>query len=88
MTKSMALPLKNRRGQFLIEGVLLMTITIGLFIFGMGKLREGQFLAKLISGPWEKVAVMIETGTWETRAVGVAKHPNTQNRGISLDPGQ
>ena len=88
MTKQLAQPLRNRRGQFLIETVLMMTVTIGLFVFGTAKLREGKFLAKLISGPWEKVAVMIETGTWETRAVGVTKHPNTQNRGISLDPGQ
>jgi hypothetical protein len=54
----------------------------------MGKLREGKFLSKLISGPWEKISVMIETGTWETRAAGVTKHPNTNSRGISLDPGQ
>ena len=80
--------LRNRRGEFLIETVLMMIVTIGLFIFGMGKLREGGFLAKMISGPWEKVAVMIETGTWETRNVGVTKHPNTRDRGISLDPGQ
>lgn len=88
MKKELAQPLKNRRGQFLIETVLMMMITIGLFVFGMGKLREGKFLSKLISGPWEKISVMIETGTWETRAAGVTKHPNTNSRGISLDPGQ
>ena len=88
MMNKMAQPLRNRRGQFLIETVLMMMITIGLFVFGMGKLRDEKFLSKLISGPWEKVEVMIETGTWETRAVGVTKHPNTLSRGISLDPGQ
>ncbi|MFS4459028.1 hypothetical protein [Bdellovibrio sp. HCB2-146] len=81
-------PMKDRRGQFLIETVLMMIVTIGLFTWGMGQLREGKFLAKLISGPWEKVAVMIETGVWETRTVGATKHPNTFNRGISLDPSQ
>lgn len=80
--------LRNRRGQFLIETVLMMIVTIGLFVFGMGKLRDAGFLAKLISGPWEKISVMIETGTWETRNVGVTKHPNTRDRGISLDPRQ
>jgi hypothetical protein len=88
MTKETIQALRNRSGHFRIVTVLMMTITIGFFVFGMGKLRDGKFLSKLISGPWEKVAVMIETGTWETRAVGVTKHPNTQSRGISLDPGQ
>ncbi len=79
--------LNNRKGQFVIETVLMMVITVGFFIWGMGQLKESKFLSKLISGPWEKVAGMIESGNWETRAVAQTKHPNTIDRGQSLDPG-
>lgn len=76
----------NQKGQFVIETVLMMLITVGLFLFGMNQLREGKFLAKLISGPWQKVAGMIEAGVWEEPSTARQMHPGQHDRSLSLSP--
>ena len=79
-------PLRNRKGQFLIENVLMMIVTIGFLIFATKSLREGKYLAKLISEPWLKVSGMIEAGVWEAPKTAQSKHPNQINRSLALDP--
>lgn len=76
----------NNKGQFVIEAVLLMIVTIGFFLWGTNQLREGKFLAKMIGGPWKKVSGMIESGVWDTPESARKKHPNQTNRSISLRP--
>jgi hypothetical protein len=78
--------LRNNKGQFLIENVLMMLVTIGFLIFATKELREGKYLAKLISDPWQKVAGMIESGVWEPPKTAQTKHPNQINRSLALDP--
>ena len=79
-------PLLNHRGQFVIEAVLLMVVTVGFFIWGTKQLREGKYLAKLIGGPWQKVAGMIEAGVWETPDKAKKLHPNQLARSNSVKP--
>lgn len=76
----------NSRGQFAIEAILLLMVTVGLFVAATNQLRERQVLAKLVEGPWKKVAGMIETGVWEDPKTARAKHPNQANRGVTFDP--
>lgn len=80
--------IKNNRGQFAIEAVLLMIATVGIFMAGTNALRESKFLAKTISGPWEKVSGMLEAGVWEAPAAARKQHPNQIDRSRSLDPSQ
>ncbi|KHD88537.1 MAG: hypothetical protein OM95_08480 [Bdellovibrio sp. ArHS] len=79
-------PLRNRKGQFVIEAVLLMVVGVGFFIWGTNQLREGKILAKLIGGPWEKVSGMIESGVWETPDKARTSHPNQYDRSLTIDP--
>ncbi len=76
----------NNKGQFVIEGVLVMGVTIGFFLWGMNQLREGKFLAKIIGGPWEKVSGMIEAGVWEAPEKAKKLHPNQIDRSITNEP--
>lgn len=78
--------LRNSRGQFLIETVLMMTIMVGLFVMATAQLREGQFLAKLVGGPWQQLSGMIESGVWDTADKARSQHPNATKRSLSLDP--
>lgn len=78
--------LKNERGQFVVEAVLLMVLSIGLLSLGLRTLRNGDMLGNFISGPWERVAGMIESGSWEAPDAAAKKHPNQRNRGLSLAP--
>lgn len=78
--------LANNKGQFVIETVLMMIVTIGFFIWGTNQLREGKFLAKLVGGPWAKVAGMLEAGVWEAPEAARKQHPNQINRSVSVRP--
>ncbi|MFM6929445.1 MAG: TadE/TadG family type IV pilus assembly protein [Bdellovibrio sp.] len=77
----------TEKGQFVIEAVLLMVVMLGIFLASINALKEGQFLAKLISGPWVKISGMIESGVWEDEKVTKkTSHPNTFNRTVSFKP--
>ncbi|RYZ86153.1 MAG: hypothetical protein EOP06_15040, partial [Proteobacteria bacterium] len=56
--------LNNQNGQFVIEAVLLMVLSIGLLTYGLRVLRDGKVMSNMISGPWPRVAGMIESGSW------------------------
>ncbi len=87
MTKSSSKSLlRNERGQFLIEAVLLMVLSIGLLTVGLRVLRDGNMLSNLISGPWQRVSGMIESGVWEPANKAAARHPNQSSRLLSVDP--
>lgn len=76
----------NNKGQFVIEAVLIMTVTLGFFMWGSKKLRDDKFLANLIGGPWEKVSGMIEAGVWEPPSKARNLHPNQIDRAVTVDP--
>lgn len=77
---------QNERGQFVVEAVLLMVLSIGLLTLGLRTLKDGNILGNFISGPWARVAGMIESGSWETPDVAAKKHPNQIDRSLSLNP--
>ncbi|WP_374076747.1 hypothetical protein [Bdellovibrio bacteriovorus] len=79
-------PLRNRKGQFVIEGVLLLVVTVGAFLWATNYLREEKILAKLISGPWEKISGMIESGVWEAPDKARKQHPNQISRSNTVKP--
>lgn len=79
--------LRNQKGQFLIESVLLMVLSIGLLTVGLRSVRNGNYIKKIVAEPWIKVAAMIENGVWSnTPQKARADHPNTGRRGRTLDP--
>ena len=55
---------RNERGQFVIEAVLLMVLSMGLLLTFIKICRQNDVLAKLVETPWEKTAGMIESGVW------------------------
>jgi hypothetical protein len=80
---------KNRhgqKGQFVVETVLLMVVTISLFMWGTDQLRSAKVMAKLFSGPWGKISGMTESGVWEEPGAAQKKHPNQNYRSNTVDP--
>jgi hypothetical protein len=77
---------RNNKGQFVIETVLLMFVTVSLFIWATGELRDRKILAKFIGEPWVKISGMIETGVWQEPSQARTSHPNQLKRSLSLDP--
>lgn len=78
--------LRNERGQFVIEAVLLMVLSIGLLTLALRGLKDGKVLGNLVSGPWTKMAGMIESGSWSPADTAAKNHPNQLNRSLSWDP--
>ncbi|WP_413583124.1 hypothetical protein [Bdellovibrio sp. HCB288] len=76
----------NNKGQLVIEAVLLMVVMVGIFVASMNALRGSNFLANMISGPWDRVAGMMESGVWKPAKDARQMHPNQRSRGISVDP--
>lgn len=76
----------NEKGQFVIEAVLLMIVMLGILIGSVNALRDSKFLAKLVSGPWERVSGMMESGVWKPAKDARQAHPNQTNRSISINP--
>lgn len=76
----------NNKGQFVIEMVLLMIVSVGFFVWGTKQLRDGKIFAKLIGGSWPAIAGMIESGVWEEPEKARANHPNQRDRSLTVDP--
>lgn len=76
--------MKNRHGQegqFLIEGILLLTVMVMILITLSRAIRDSDLITGLVTKPWAKVAGMMETGTWnEPDDANRKKHPNTFDR--------
>lgn len=78
--------LRNERGQFVIEAVLLMVVSVSFLLFGLRYLKENKTMGTLVSGPWEKTAGMIESGVWKPAPEAAKKHPNQIERSLSWKP--
>lgn len=86
----------NRKGQFAIEAVLLMTVLVGAFLFTTKTVREKKLLQNFIAKPADNIAAMTGFGTWKSdgcTSPGKSKqtigkcHPNSIHRSLSSDPG-
>lgn len=70
----------NRRGQMVIELVLMMTVLLGFVFLVSSSFRDNNFVAQLVSGPWQNLAGMMQNGVWATPEAGMSQHPNSYNR--------
>ncbi|MFZ4403609.1 MAG: hypothetical protein ACOYOK_05850 [Pseudobdellovibrionaceae bacterium] len=84
MTATISKTYANKSGQFVIEGILLMTVTVSLLIFASRQVRDQQMIAKLVGTPWGKLSGMIEAGVWDAPSAARKKHPNQINRSQSI----
>jgi hypothetical protein len=79
-------PIANDRGQMTIEAILILTIMVGIFTMVHKTMKSGDYMAKLVSGPWSYVQGMTENGVWASAANGRRKHPNSYSRRASPEP--
>lgn len=76
--------LQNSRGQVIIEAVLMIVFVVGLWGIFSNYAKQKKWFESLVSGPWQSMTGMIESGVWEPAAKARAKHPNSFNRAISV----
>ncbi len=88
--------LRNQRGQFAIEAVLLTALLVGTFVFATGVIKEKKMISKLFGGPIRSVANMTGFGTFRESCEGLGSnkkkqklsncHPNSISRALSSKP--
>lgn len=72
--------LKNERGQFALEAVLLMTVMLAAVLSGIKILKANNVLSNLVEAPWERTAGMVETGVWGPAAANKKNVPYNFSR--------
>lgn len=68
--------MNNQRGQASIEMVLMVALVVMVALAVSKGLRDNEFFANLVSGPWTSVAGLIQNGVWGSPEATMAKHPN------------
>jgi hypothetical protein len=85
----------NRKGQFAIEAVLLMTVLLGAFLVLANGIKNKNMVGNLLEKPMERLSTMAGYGTWQSECTGQGKtakqtlgkcHPNSIHRSLSSDP--
>lgn len=72
--------MKRQSGQITVEAVLVLTILLSTSFAGLQVFKNRGYLSKLVEGPWQYLAGMIENGMWSPPKQGRAKHPNHVTR--------
>jgi len=88
--------LRNQRGQFAIEAVLLTALLVGVFMFVTGVIKEKKMISTLFTGPVKSMRNMTGFGTFRESCEGLGAnkkkqnlsqcHPNSISRALSSDP--
>lgn len=73
----------NQKGQLVVEAVLIMVVIVSLYAAFSNWAQGQEFTKKMVSGPWNMLSGMIESGTWNPPAQARAQHPNHLRRNIS-----
>ena len=77
--------IKNNKGQTMVEGILLLVVFITIALTVSNQFKDNQFLAQIVSGPWDRLDGMIQNGVWQEAEAGRANHPNLNKRHVSSD---
>ncbi len=77
-------PIKNERGQGVIEAVLIMVILFSIAYFVLNQFESKNHLQSLVKSPWKKTAGMIESGVWVEPNRARSMHPNQYKRQTTL----
>lgn len=76
--------LRSQSGQLIVEAVLIIVILMAT-TFATAKFFKGEeLLKKLVQGPWQSLAGMLQNGVWGTPEATAISHPNGHGRHIVI----
>lgn len=78
-------PLRNEKGQMTVEAVLLLVIFVAVFTVVHRTISKGEWMSKIVSGPWSYMQGMISNGVWQAGNTNNL-HPNVFKRRASPEP--
>ncbi len=62
-------------GQFMLEGILLMTMFFGMAMLVKKQFKEKHIISMLVAEPWSQISGMMSNGVWKKEAAGRSMHP-------------
>lgn len=77
--------MRNQRGQFILEAILLMVIFMGLLGLVSSYFNREGILAKLVKAPWVGLAGMLQNGVWLPTDKGQPLHPSFHHRHVTIE---
>ena len=66
----------NQSGQMTVEAILIITLLLSITMATTKMIQDEGYLARLVEGPWQHLAGMMENGIWAPPEAGRADHPN------------
>jgi hypothetical protein len=77
--------MRNNRGQFILEAILVMVIFMGIVVLVAGYFQKNDVLSSLIKGPWQRLSGMLQNGEWMSPAQSQAYHPSQPSRHVTIE---
>ena len=77
--------MKNQKGQFVLEAILLMVVFMGFLAFVTSYFDKNGVLASMVKGPWTNLAGMMQNGQWKPMDAGQITHPTKHGRHVTLE---
>lgn len=76
--------MRNERGQFIVEAVLLITLFVGITLFVSQQFTQNNYLSTIVSSPWKSLSGLLQNGEWMPVQASMSLHPNNHIRHTSL----
>lgn len=77
--------IRDQRGQFLVEGILLMVVFLGIAMMVASYFRDKELIKNLVKAPWTSLAGMLQNSEWAPPNVGAVNHPSHAGRHVTIE---
>lgn len=77
--------IRNQRGQFLVEGILLMVVFLGIATMVASYFRDKELIKNLVKAPWTSLAGMLQNSEWAAPDAGTINHPSRAGRHVTIE---
>jgi hypothetical protein len=77
--------MKNQRGQFVLEGILLMVVFMGLVALVASFFQSNEVLKNLVKTPWTNLAGMLQNSAWAPPQASQNLHPSRAFRHVTIE---
>ena len=77
--------MKNQRGQFVVEGILIMVVFMGILAMLSSFFNKNEVLKNLVKAPWTNLAGMLQNSEWTSPENGQPMHPGHAGRHVTIE---
>lgn len=72
--------LNRQSGQMIVESVVIMLVLLTIMAVFTTTMKQNEIFSRLVVGPWQSLAGMLQNGAWGSPAQTMAFHPVFHDR--------